>query len=415
MATKLDLLSEEMKQLTASKMKSGDEAQKEILELKLEIQALNTENKKLNELNIKLVEESSQQLRDRQLNGKTLQIGSSILRSLDEARLESADVVCLRGTKIRDIHNELKAGTQNATKVYDRIILLGGGNDCSDKDRGTADNVAEYQNLLETAKGQAKQVSISSLPPRLESGVNDRITQLNAALSVLAEEEGVDFINHHESFHLLNNRVNDGYFEDGVHLTLKGSHELAISMGLKCIEELDLCTSKNPQQTSPVTWRTKPLPTTKGTKAKPPTRTLNNPSKTTTREVPRAKQDFTSRHTGVTRTIEGMAFLLVQLSVKKLLDLPFLLPVLLRISHIVMLRSPRSMARQTMGAGIWCRENPLAEQMMSHRSCRMKMTPVASEMNVTIGKIPVVMVRRYNVTGAMGGVTNLSIMAASRF
>ena len=61
---------------------------------------------------------------------KTLVIGSSLVRNLDEKKLEETEVWSLSGAKMQDIAVELEAIVSNGCQ-YKRVIILAGGNDAS--------------------------------------------------------------------------------------------------------------------------------------------------------------------------------------------------------------------------------------------------------------------------------------------
>ena len=57
----------------------------------------------------------------------------------------------------------------------------------------------------------------------------------------IATEQSLSFVPNNTYFFLPSDDINDGYFYDNVHVTLKGSDKLAISMGLEFRNNLDTC------------------------------------------------------------------------------------------------------------------------------------------------------------------------------
>ena len=94
-------------------------------------------------------------------------------------------------------------------------------------------------------------VAYSCEPPH----ATGNIAALNANLVTLAQQCGVKYIENPKSFFLSNGDINDGYYYDKVHLTIKGSNKLAHSLGLvsRRSDSEDMC-SINASQSSPKSW-----------------------------------------------------------------------------------------------------------------------------------------------------------------
>ena len=227
-----------------------------------EVSALKTENALLREQitaltreNTRLVYEN-QRAQERQSNGKTLLIGSSLIRNIGENRIMNTEVVCLRGAKVCDIHRELKENSDNKIIKYGNIILMCGGNNCAASNPDISSIATDFKELIVTAKSIAMQVAVCSIPPRLEpSHAGEAISSLNAALQSLCSDLKVHFANQHDQFHLQNGSVNDGYLADNVHLTLKGSDAMARTIGLKLRPGHTGASVTNPKQFPSLTWR----------------------------------------------------------------------------------------------------------------------------------------------------------------
>ena len=85
-------------------------------------------------------------------SGKNLLLESSLVRNFDKNKLKDTDVICLRGAKVCDLHNELR-GIKDSDKEYQRVILLLGGNDASQNSQDiNLDNVtSHFKSMVETA------------------------------------------------------------------------------------------------------------------------------------------------------------------------------------------------------------------------------------------------------------------------
>ncbi len=126
-----------------------------------------------------------------------------------------------------------KAVSSRPAKVYDRIVLVTGGNDCDPKDSSKkqtpSDIVEQYHALVKVSKEKAKRC------PRIVSDViKSQIESVNAGLQVMCETEGAAYIDSTPSFHLADGTINDAYYlDDGIHLTYKATNKLAQKLQLK--------------------------------------------------------------------------------------------------------------------------------------------------------------------------------------
>ena len=165
----------------------------------------------------------------------TVVIGSSIIRDIDDTKLINTQCICVSGGKIDDIR---KKGMEfPTTSKLARAILVVGGNDCDSQlnQCDASELVAQYKDLILSAKEIATAVTVSSVCPRRRSlEVTERIGAVNAGLSVLCDEMGVSFINNDRSFYLQDDTVNYGYLlPDGVHLTKPATNKLVANLKLQ--------------------------------------------------------------------------------------------------------------------------------------------------------------------------------------
>ena len=166
---------------------------------------------------------------------KMLILGSSLIRNLDEKKLNNTEIRCLRAEKVKHLSKELQYAS-SAGKKYSRIISLGGGNDAAQKpeDIGLESVIECYKSIINPAKDMCQDISIAAIPPRLQPAhAMEHITSLNAYLVALVNEMDISFMDNSEYFLLHNKEVNYGYLYDQVLLNTKGSNKLAQSMRLK--------------------------------------------------------------------------------------------------------------------------------------------------------------------------------------
>ena len=194
------------------------------------------------------------------IKSTTLVIGSSLIRNIDEHKLKDTEVRCMSGAKFRDIAAELVALADSDTK-YARIVILAGGNDAAApiEHINLEDTINSARAAISAAKRMSDNVAVSEIPPRFSPPhANDNISALNANVSTLADELNVSFLPNRSHFFLQSDEINDGYYYNNVHLTLKGSEKLARSMNLTGHSSMDLCSLK-PSQTAAMT-RPNPRP-----------------------------------------------------------------------------------------------------------------------------------------------------------
>ena len=206
---------------------------------------LNTKDEqleKLKEENVKLMQtigDISQKTNEQQWQQfpkphGTVVLGTSIIRDIDEQKLVATKCVCIGGGLIKDLQAAVDRFPANQKLC--RMVLIGGGNDCDSQvtDLDVTVIVSQFKDLIDSAKCIASTVSVSSICPRNKSQeLTDRINALNAGLSTLCGDLGVDFVNSDPSFTLKDGSLNDGYLiQDNVHLSRAGTNKLVLNLGL---------------------------------------------------------------------------------------------------------------------------------------------------------------------------------------
>ena len=163
---------------------------------------------------------------------RDLLIGSSVIREIDQNKLQDTDVICLNGGTTKTVKEHI----DNIDCQYEHITLAVGENDYNTKPAVSPANVvASYHHLLDTAKAKAASVSVSSICPRLNSEpTRDTVESINAGLQVIcSEKDGVTFVDNTPSFMLADGSLNDGYYlADGIHITRTATNKLAKNMNL---------------------------------------------------------------------------------------------------------------------------------------------------------------------------------------
>ena len=262
--TKIDTLTSLVRDL----IQKCDTTNKDCELIRNDYQRLKEESKQLMERNIELTEKNVQLVCDlkhmkstekhccnNESNKKNLVLGSSLLRNFDETKLDRTEVRCLRGAHVSDIAKEVDAMASEELS-FSRITLLCGGNDASRpaNEVNLESTMDCYRNVISVAKNLAEDVVIAEIPPRQNPPhAQGNIASLNAALTDLSQQAGVNYAPNSKLFYLSNGDINDGYLVDGTHLTLKGANKLARTMGLKSRQPDKNVCSLQPQQSSPST------------------------------------------------------------------------------------------------------------------------------------------------------------------
>ena len=80
----------------------------------------------------------------------TLLIGDSIIRNVDENKLDNTIVRCMSGATIGDVHDELSIGD----KLYKNIFVCAGTNDCSKSDMDIEVVTENFSTLLQVSQAK---------------------------------------------------------------------------------------------------------------------------------------------------------------------------------------------------------------------------------------------------------------------
>ena len=197
---------------------------------------------------------------DQPIDHKTLLIGASVLRYVDEQKLKNTEVRCLYGAQVRHIALELDA-LANGEARYARIVIIADGTD-EDSPVEHIDldvSVSWLRLAITAAKRMSDDVAVSEIPPRVSPwpAIVNR-SKLNKKYCALTKRLSVPFLRNRSQFMLPSNEINHNYYHDDVQLTFKGTQKLIESMGLISYRYIGSC-SLQPTQTLPLT-RPSPMP-----------------------------------------------------------------------------------------------------------------------------------------------------------
>lgn len=169
----------------------------------------------------------------------TLVLGSSVLRDIDNDKIQNTFVHSISGGKIKDAMtyiDDVPAGK------YSNITLVIGGNDCEDTATTTADIVKIYTDLIGKAQQKSTHVTVASILPRHcpnAPDVSQRIDTVNAELQVSCTENNCKYVDNNTSFKLQDGNLNDGYYLHErnttklVHLNDRGTSKLCDLLNIK--------------------------------------------------------------------------------------------------------------------------------------------------------------------------------------
>ena len=180
----------------------------------------------------------------------SLLIGSSIIRDIDADKLRDADVVCLPGDNIGNVHTFLR----QSERSFKDVTILVGGNDCAARTdpEPVAELLQQYKTMAAEANRLADYVRVATVIPRIPRSDDDpdfseRIDAFNAGLvSMCQDNDDYMLINNNDYFELSDGDINDGYIlQDSTHLTKNGTNKLAKSLQLRTIPTVNSDVTKS--------------------------------------------------------------------------------------------------------------------------------------------------------------------------
>jgi len=158
---------------------------------------------------------------------KTLLIGDSILRDINERGLDNTKVECLRGKKAEDIQQKLK---ETNIHEYGTVVIHGSTNDCTSI---VNEQLAEmvYEEIIDdlNTRSPSTAVVISTICPRDDnSDHQENVDKLNDNLRNLAETKGCILVDNDMNFKLRNNNPDVSALDksDRLHLSKIGTKRL---------------------------------------------------------------------------------------------------------------------------------------------------------------------------------------------
>ena len=160
---------------------------------------------------------------------RTILVGSSEIRDIDQNKLLNTDVKCLPGAKVSDLTKEVSL---LPTDKYCNIVLVGGGNDCSNTKDATS-VVNSFKDVISAAKLKAASVTVASVCPRGDPEVQSCSDNVNAAVQGMCTDLACTFCDTTDMLKLTDGTINEGfYLDDLVHLTFKGQNKVAKKLEL---------------------------------------------------------------------------------------------------------------------------------------------------------------------------------------
>ena len=185
---------------------------------------------------------------------KALLAGDSLLRDVDEQKLNNTTVTSMSGARIKDLADHMDA--VDAESRYNSVYLCVGTNDCGDKEADIDAAATSYKTMvtkLTDRVAKPSDIIISSVPPRTDNKDHqERVEALNTALTNVAEDTGATFINNNTTFTLPTGEANDGYLDaDGVHLSKNGTNRLVKNLKVPIkAQSTDVTKNKIPSTSS---------------------------------------------------------------------------------------------------------------------------------------------------------------------
>ena len=217
----------------------NSELNAQLMEKDIQYKAICDQYNQLNEEHIKLVNMGATASGESRRQ-KTLLIGSSLVRDIQSNDSSVFEVRKKSGATLPELTDDLDGINQ----VFDHIIVVGGGNDCSKKDTTTTEISASMAILLAKANEKAINVRVASVLPRpREPEIQIKMDHVNDSIKKLCKEKpAYNFVNNDGAFKLSDLSPNEAFYtEDGVHISYHGSQKLVSNLGIK-----DMCYIKKP-------------------------------------------------------------------------------------------------------------------------------------------------------------------------
>ena len=174
-------------------------------------------------------------------------IGDSLIQNV-EPTLDGITVACRRGAKIHDLTKKLK---QEGRK-FRQITIVCGTNDISTK--MSVNKICEkFRDLLEIAKKRSKNITVSSIPPRLDEAVTDaKLKEMNKFMEIITKESDAHYVNNDLNFRFKSDIPDVSLLQiDGLHLSHTGVsrllQNLTLEGGVKCnLPDISKAAAKKP-------------------------------------------------------------------------------------------------------------------------------------------------------------------------
>lgn len=169
---------------------------------------------------------------------KHLVITDSILRDVDESKLQDTKFEVVADARVATITDNLVNYHGKSFESVTYHVATNDLTDIKDDPERITEVIDKYKVLISDTKALTNTVIVSSVCPRMDE-VAEMIDPFNSALKVLCDDEAVDFIDNTPSFTLSNGDTNDGYiWRNGPYLTKPGVNCVAKNIRLHKIKDL---------------------------------------------------------------------------------------------------------------------------------------------------------------------------------
>ena len=168
---------------------------------------------------------------------KELVVSDSMLKFLDDKKLNNTKVVSIQGASIDAVQKELEKPELHGSQL-ERVVLMVGTNELKPEKENCIDDMRKkFNSLIDAAQSIAKNVTLSSVCPRLDDS-QEMVEPANEMLTGICEEKNCILLNHKDTFTLADGSVNDGYLVGGrgPHLTKSGLNRIAKNLKLQIKE-----------------------------------------------------------------------------------------------------------------------------------------------------------------------------------
>jgi len=149
---------------------------------------------------------------------RSLLLGNSLLRNVDPSRLRDTEVRAVSGATVAQLTAEVEK-LQNGH--YKTLYLVAGTRELMELEEDGV--LSQFSSLIDKAKLKAQNVTLCSIPHRVDQDVHIKTDSINKDLKKLSANKGITFVDADNQLLLRDGSINAAALvHDGIHLSKHG-------------------------------------------------------------------------------------------------------------------------------------------------------------------------------------------------